>query len=157
MMFTYNYPRPIVTVDCVILSYRLERVLNVLLIQRADEPFKGFWALPGGFLEVGTGAPDDQGEDLPVAAARELEEETGLTDVKLHQMFAVGTPGRDSRGRVITVVYTGCVDRERKIRAGSDAKLVGWVEVEGIKNGRVELAFDHRKILDMVLKGVHRG
>src|SRR5207245_6869982 len=128
-----------VTVDVIILTLR-ERRLMVLLIKRRHWPYEGMWAIPGGFV-----SPDESLED---AARRELEEETGVSDVYLEQLYTFGDPGRDPRGRVITVVYFALLDSERlQVRAASDAGDVGWFSVYSLP----PLAFDHEKILQYAL------
>jgi 8-oxo-dGTP diphosphatase len=134
-----DYPRPSVTVDLVIFTIA-EDDLRVLLIRRALEPFKGRWALPGGFVEIG--------ESLEQAAARELQEEVGVTNVYLEQLYTFGDPKRDPRGRVISVAYFALVDAERqRIVAASDAADAAWYSVFD-PDIRGKLAFDHEKILD---------
>ncbi|HRT31038.1 MAG TPA: NUDIX hydrolase, partial [Anaerolineae bacterium] len=96
MPYTYDYPRPMLTVD-IALARPGPRGPEVLLIQRGHPPFKGAWALPGGFVE--------EGETLEQAARRELQEETGLTDLPLQQLAAFGDPGRDPRGWTVSVVF----------------------------------------------------
>ncbi|HZN12621.1 MAG TPA: NUDIX hydrolase, partial [Blastocatellia bacterium] len=100
-----DQPRPSVTVDLVILTIA-EQDLKVLLIRRGEEPFKGRWALPGGFVEID--------ESLERAAARELKEEVGVRDVYLEQLYTFGDPKRDPRGRVVSVVYFALVDAGRQ-------------------------------------------
>src|SRR5260370_39080921 len=100
MRYTYQYPRPALTVDCVVFGYD-EGELKVLLIERALEPFKGKWALPGGFVRVD--------ETLDEAARRELGEEAGLKDVFLEQLYTFGTVDRDPRERVVSVAYYALV------------------------------------------------
>jgi 8-oxo-dGTP diphosphatase len=145
------YARPAVTVDLVVLTV-VDAELRVLLIRRNEHPSKGAWALPGGFVRVGDGHLL-QGEDLDAAAARELDEETGLTtaDVFLEQLGAFGKAGRDPRMRVITVAYYALVrpDLAPRVRAGGDAGAVGWREV-GLAQ-RSKLAFDHKDILAAAL------
>ena len=102
-MYTYKYPRPALTVDCIIFGWDGTRDLKVLLIQRGNEPYKGQWAFPGGFV--------DMGEDLETAALRELEEETGMKDVFIEQLFTFGSPNRDPRGRVVSVAYFALVNK----------------------------------------------
>ncbi len=142
-----DYPRPSVTVDIVAMTI-VDADLRVLLVRRGDHPFKGAFALPGGFVRVGD-AHKDQGEDLDAAAARELEEETGLrpADVFLEQLGAFGRAGRDPRMRVITVAYYAMVrpDLVPLVRAGTDAADARWVAVERLR--LASLAFDHHEIL----------
>ncbi|HEY8459357.1 MAG TPA: NUDIX domain-containing protein [Blastocatellia bacterium] len=131
-----DYPQPSVTVDLVIFTIA-EDDLKVLLIKRGQEPFKGRWALPGGFVEID--------ESLERAAARELQEEVGVTNVYLEQLYTFGDPKRDPRGRVISVSYFALVDAERqRIVAASDAAEAQWHSVFDTP----KLAFDHAKILD---------
>jgi len=139
MSFTYNYPRPLVTTDCLIFSGAGEE-LKILLIRRKNEPFMNMWALPGGFL--------DMDEDLDDCALRELHEETGLKDIDLKQLFTIGTPGRDPRGRSISVIYYGfAYHRSEKIRAGDDAADAYWFSVKHFPR----LAFDHAKIIEQAV------
>jgi len=135
MPYTYQYPHPAVTTDIVIFTIRGQQ-LELLLIRRADEPFKGCWALPGGFIEID--------EDLEHCALRELEEETGVTGVYLEQLYTFGAPGRDPRERVISVAWYALVPPDRmNIRAASDAREVAWFEVRQLPL----LAFDHQDIV----------
>ncbi len=140
MGYTYEYPRPALTVDCVIFGLD-GRDLKVLLIERALEPFKGKWALPGGFVNME--------ENLYDAALRELEEETGVKDVFIEQLFTFGEPGRDPRGRVVSVAYYALVNlKEHPIQASSDARNAAWFPVDELP----KLAFDHDAIADMAIK-----
>ncbi len=140
MSYTYEYPRPAVTVDCVLLRENGEQV-EVLLIQRKNEPFKGQWALPGGFI--------DEKETLEEAVARELKEETGITNIELFQFRAYSEPDRDPRGRTISMVYIGALnDEEETLHAGDDAKNAQWHSLNKLQN----LAFDHEKIIFDVLQ-----
>ncbi|MEO0579327.1 MAG: NUDIX hydrolase, partial [Pseudomonadota bacterium] len=121
MSYTYQYPHPAVTVDIAIFSIRHD-ALNVLLIKRAQAPFAGEWALPGGFVGID--------EALEVAAARELNEETGVDAGYLEQLYTFGAPQRDPRERVISVAYFALIPSDRlEIRAASDAEGVAWVPV----------------------------
>lgn len=139
MRFGYEFPRPAVTVDCVLFA-RVEGRLSVLLIQRAHEPFEGRWAFPGGFVDVE--------EELDRAAARELEEETGLTGLPLAQLQAFGGPGRDPRGWTITIAYGAWLgDGPSLPTAGSDAAAACWIPVDEARG----LAFDHDRILAAAL------
>jgi len=133
--FHYEYPRPALTADVVLLTR--DPAPRVLLIQRKKDPFAGFWALPGGFV--------DEGETLAGAARRELFEETGLVIEELEQLYAAGDPGRDPRGWTVSVVFLARVDAAAiDPRAGDDAAEVGWHPLADLP----PLAFDHRMILD---------
>jgi 8-oxo-dGTP diphosphatase len=125
------------TVDLVVLTIRSGQ-LSALLVRRGKPPFKGRWALPGGFVE-----PD---EDLRAAAERELAEETsvaGAATGHLEQLATYGAPRRDPRGRVITVAYLALLPDEPVVTAGSDATVAEWHEV----TDPPRLAFDHAQIL----------
>ena len=140
MAYTYEYPRPSLTVDCIIFGLDESSRLKVLLIQRAKEPFKNHWALPGGFV--------DENETLEAAALRELQVETGVSDVFIEQLFTFGTPGRDPRGRVVTVAYYALINlAEHKIGADTDAQDVKWFPI----NELPPLAFDHAEILETAI------
>ncbi|MBN1314880.1 MAG: NUDIX hydrolase [Anaerolineales bacterium] len=133
-----KYERPSVTVDVVIFSF-FDSQFQVLLIKRGRWPFQGSWALPGGFV--------DMNETLQAAALRELEEETGVTDVYLEQLYTFGDPGRDPRTRVISVVYLAFVPAGLvKPRAGDDADDARWWSINSLPE---ELAFDHAEILNL--------
>jgi 8-oxo-dGTP diphosphatase len=133
--FTYQYPRPAVTVDVVIVTR--EAKPRVLLIRRKHEPYLGQWAIPGGFV--------DMDEALEAAARRELLEETSVRARKLEQLGTFGDPGRDPRGRTISVVYLAQVDAERvHPEANDDAAEVGWFS---LSRPPADLAFDHAEIL----------
>ena len=124
-----------VTVDAVVFAF-FKSTVKLLLINRGNEPFKGQWALPGGFVEID--------EELATAAARELAEETGLTDVKLEQMHTFGKCGRDPRGRLISIAFMGIAEeRLNKIEAGDDAAKVRWFDIETLPK---DLAFDHSEM-----------
>jgi 8-oxo-dGTP diphosphatase len=144
--FVYEFPRPSLTVDCVIFGFDPQAGLQVLLVRRGGEPCLGMWALPGGFVDVS----DDggQGEDLEVAARRELEEETGAKIRYLEQLFTFGAPGRDPRGRVISVAYMALVRAsDHRVVGGDDAAEAGWFPVSTLLAGKRKLAFDHAEIL----------
>ncbi len=143
MSYTYEYPRPSVTVDCVIFGMDDSYDLRVLLIQRAHDPYAGDWALPGGFV--------DMDEDLETAARRELEEETGIKDVFVEQLYTFGTPNRDPRGRVISIAYYALINLgEHPITAASDAQQAKWFSI----NELPALAFDHQTVLDMAIERI---
>ncbi len=141
---TYNpadYDRPSVTVDVALFAWR-DDVLHVLLCRRKAWPYKDFWALPGGFVEMG--------ESLDDAARRELHEETGLREVYLEQLHTFGDPERDPRTRVISVAYLGLASAQRVAlaRAGDDAAEVRWWPAAAPP----PLAFDHEHILSYALQ-----
>lgn len=153
--YRYDYPRPALTVDIAVISLASGK-LELLLIRRRDPPFADGWALPGGFVDVSDG--EDQGEDLVQAAARELEEETGLVaqrdGVYLEQLYTFGTPGRDPRGRVVSVIYFALVNRDLRARviAGDDASEADWFDLlELVGTQDPALAFDHKEVVEMVL------
>ena len=141
-MYCYDYPRPSVTVDIVLLTDILPYP-QVLLIRRKNPPFKNLWALPGGFLEMD--------ESLQESALRELHEETSISDVQLTQIGAYGDVNRDPRGRVITIAYWGVVKSEQQDAvAGSDASEVAWFPTVELP----VLAFDHKDIIKKVLEEI---
>ena len=137
MRFTYDYARPAVTVDITIFTVRNDE-LNILLIKRAEPPFQGEWALPGGFVK--------EDEDLDAAAARELVEETGVSGVYLEQLFTFGAPGRDPRGHTVTVAYSALIPSDNlELTASTDAEGVAWFAIDKLP----DLAFDHDDILEV--------
>lgn len=140
-MYTYDYPRPAVTVDIIIFTLR-ESKLQVLLVQRAQPPYKNAWALPGGFVQLD--------ESLEEAAARELDEETGVQEAYLEQLYTYGEPDRDPRGRVITIAYYALLPRDAPIRqeGGSDARKARLIPI----NELPELAFDHAEIIQYAIR-----
>lgn len=147
MPYTYEYPRPAVTADACIFTMHGDD-LAVLLVKRKGQPFKGHWALPGGFV--------DKNESLEKAAARELEEETGLTGVAFEQLAAFGDPNRDPRGHTVTIVFFTFIHAEAAIvRAGDDAAEVAWhplrtLPLAGAGTPKMpRLAFDHARILNL--------
>jgi len=136
-MYQYQHPHPAVTTDIVIFTIR-DKQLKLLLIMRAAEPFKGQWALPGGFVQ-----PE---EDLESAARRELSEETGVSGVYLEQLYTFGAVDRDPRERVITVAYYALIPSDKIVlQAATDAEAVGWFSMDDLP----DLAFDHQTIVDM--------
>lgn len=139
MVYTSEHPVFYVTVDIVVLAIR-EETLCALVVERGGEPFRGRWALPGGFVE-----PD---EGLYDAATRELEEETGLREevTRLEQLGSYGDPGRDPRGRVVSVAWLAVVPDGVKAVPGSDAATVAWRPVSSLLR-EDRLAFDHAAIL----------
>lgn len=149
-----RYEKPAVTVDMLIFTVNPEKdyALELLLIERGGHPFLGKWAIPGGFVEME--------ESLEEAAARELLEETGLSDIYMEQLFTFGDVGRDPRMRVISVAYMALVSKEKlKPAAGDDAANVGWFAVRLDEKsatlwveGGEELAFDHEKVIKTALQ-----
>ena len=141
--YVYDYPRPAVTVDIILFTFH-DNDLKVLLIRRNGEPFKGKWALPGGFVNMD--------EDLDTAAMRELAEETHVTDVYLEQLYTFGDLERDPRGRVITVAYFALLSTDQAaqlhIKSDSDADDARWWSMYALP----ELAFDHDPILQYALQ-----
>ncbi|PKP51919.1 MAG: NUDIX hydrolase [Bacteroidetes bacterium HGW-Bacteroidetes-1] len=138
MSYQYDYPRPAVTVDCVVFRIFNNR-RQVMLIRRSNAPFQNYWAFPGGFVDIE--------ETLEQAAARELYEESGINEINLTQFHTYGDPLRDPRHQTITIVYTGDIGQERTLRAGDDASEAGWFFVDQLP----QLAFDHSKILKDIL------
>ena len=141
-MYCYDYPRPSVTVDIVLFADATEDP-KVLLIRRKSAPFKDFWAVPGGFVEME--------ETLEESAKRELNEETNISDVQLTQIGTFGHPDRDPRGRVISVAYVGIIESENTVAiAGSDAAEVAWFSTLKLP----ALAFDHSEIIKKALEEI---
>lgn len=134
-VYTYKYPHPAVATDSVVFGYD-GRNLHVLLIERGNEPYKGSWALPGGFLEMD--------ETVEECARRELEEETNLKDIYLEQFHVFSAVGRDPRERVLSVSFLALVRKsDYNVIAGDDAAKAGWFNIENLPG----LAFDHREII----------
>lgn len=134
-LYCYRYPHPAVTTDVVLFTIRDDQ-LQLLLIERGNEPFRGHWALPGGFVDID--------EDLPECAARELAEETAINNVYLEQLGTFGRPGRDPRERVISVAYLALTPADHlRVQAGDDAASAGWFPL----NDLPALAFDHDEII----------
>jgi 8-oxo-dGTP diphosphatase len=134
--YCYRYPRPALTVDCVVFGIHENR-LQLLLIERAQSPFSGTWALPGGFV--------DMQETSEEAARRELEEETGLTDIFLEQLYTFSRVDRDPRERVVSVAYFALVrSAAHAPEAASDAAEARWFDADQLP----ELAFDHAAIIE---------
>jgi len=137
-----EYQKPSVTVDIIVFSIQNQE-LKVLLVKRGIPPFQGTWAIPGGFVRLN--------ESLEEAAKRELEEETGVKEVYLEQLYTFGDVNRDPRGRTITVAYFALIDSEKakqKLKATTDASEAEWFSISALPH----LAFDHDKILKYALK-----
>lgn len=139
MPYTYQYPRPAVTADIVLIDLSSIKPF-VLLIKRKNTPYKDCWAFPGGFIEMD--------ETLLEAAYRELFEETGVDNVRLEQFKTYDSINRDPRQRTISTVFLGIGNKEAHFKAGDDASAAEWVDINTIK----ELAFDHNLILDDIKK-----
>lgn len=133
MTYTYKYPRPAVTADCVVITK--EEQPKVLLIQRGADPYKGCWAFPGGFMNMD--------ETTEQCAIRELEEETGLRVSDVHQIGAYSKVDRDPRGRTITVAYLAIIDKPVQVTGQDDAAKAEWFPLSALP----ELAFDHAEIM----------
>lgn len=133
MSYTYEYPRPAVTADCVVITKENEP--KVLLIQRGNEPFKGQWAFPGGFMNMD--------ETTEQCAVRELEEETGLKVCNIQQIGAYSKVDRDPRGRTVTVAYLAIIDKPEAVKGLDDAAKAQWFPLSNLP----ELAFDHEEIM----------
>ena len=143
MEYTYKYPRPAVTADCVVITRESEP--KVLLIQRGNEPFKGCWAFPGGFM--------DMDETTEQCAIRELEEETGLEVLGLQQIGAYSKVNRDPRGRTVTVAYLVRVDTAVAVIGQDDAAKAEWFPLSALP----PLAFDHEDIMRDAVKLMEEG
>ena len=138
MAYTYKYPRPAVTADCIVITKDTEP--KVLLIERGDEPFKGCWAFPGGFMNMD--------ETTEQCAIRELEEETRLKVSKVYQIGAYSKVDRDPRGRTITVAYIAIVDEHLAVSGQDDAAKAEWFSLSALP----QLAFDHADIIRDAIK-----
>ena len=133
MEYSYKYPRPAVTADCVVITKEAEP--KVLLIQRGADPYKGCWAFPGGFMNMD--------ETTEQCAIRELEEETGLKVSTVRQIGAYSKVDRDPRGRTITVAYLAIIDKPAQVTGQDDAAKAEWFPLSALP----ELAFDHVDIM----------
>jgi len=143
--YVYDWPRPMVSVDAVVFGFFGNKA-RLLLIKRGNEPFKGKWAIPGGYVEID--------EELEDAVARELAEETGLSAVPLQQMRTFGKCGRDPRGRQITIAFMGIATKgSNKIKAGDDAADAQWFDIEKLP---ADLAFDHDEVARFAIARLKR-
>jgi 8-oxo-dGTP diphosphatase len=139
--YIYDWPRPMAAADATVFGFFAGKA-KLLLVNRKNEPFKGKWALPGGFVNID--------EELDDAVARELAEETGLAGVPLEQIHTFGNVGRDPRGRVITVVFMGIETKGRnKLKAGDDAAEARWFNIENLPK---DLAFDHNEVVRFAIE-----
>lgn len=139
MPYCYEYPRPALTTDAIVIANEGGKKY-ILLIERGIEPFRGKWALPGGFVELD--------EELEDACARELKEETGIEEIHLEQFTCVGTIGRDPRGHTISVIFSAKISERIPVKGNDDAACAKWFMAENLP----ELAFDHKNIIDSFLK-----
>ena len=167
MAYTYKYPRPAVTADCIVITREAEpkaaskqeqrdacidtaereqarATPKVLLIQRGFDPYKGCWAFPGGFMNMD--------ETTEQCAIRELEEETGLKVTNIHQIGAYSKVDRDPRGRTITVAYLAIVDEPIAVTGQDDAAKAEWFPLSALP----ELAFDHADIMQDAIRLYHQ-
>lgn len=133
MSYTYKYPRPAVTADSIVITSESEP--QVLLIERGGNPYKGHWAIPGGFLNMD--------ETTDQCAISELEEETGLRIDKVHQIGSYSKVDRDPRGRTISVAYLAIIDKPMEVNGLDDAANAKWFSI----NALPPLAFDHDEIM----------
>ncbi|MFA8298906.1 MAG: NUDIX domain-containing protein [Hyphomicrobiales bacterium] len=141
-MTTYDYPRPAITVDCIVFLVKEDGV-KLLLVERERPPFRGQWAFPGGFVGME--------ETLEEAAKRELQEETGLKNIELKQLHTFSEVDRDPRDRIITTVYIGQADEKNfMLEAGDDAANAQWFPL----NNHPKLAFDHCDLLQKAIKSM---
>ena len=141
--YTYNHPHPAVTTDCVIFGFDGEK-LKILLIERGVAPYKGCWALPGGFLKM---EGENKDRDALDCAKRELQEETGLTNVYIEQLQAFSASNRGPRESVITIAHYALV-RISEVKGGDDAARAEWKDLDNLP----ALAFDHQQIVDFAVK-----
>jgi len=138
--YIYEWPRPMVTVDAVVFGLFGDKP-RMLLIKRKNDPYKGKWAIPGGFIGID--------EELEDAVARELQEETGLTGVVLEQIHTFGKVGRDPRGRQITVCFMGIITGGKdRIKAGDDAEEARWFDIDKLPQN---MAFDHDHVAQFAI------
>ena len=143
MAYTYKYPRPAVTADCIVITKEAEP--KVLLILRGGEPFKGAWAFPGGFMNMD--------ETTEQCAIRELEEETWLRVSEVRQIGAYSMVDRDPRGRTITVAYLAIIDEPVAVQGQDDAAKAEWFQLSDLPH----LAFDHYDIIQDAIQKYQEG
>ena len=141
-MYTYRYPHPAITADCIVFA-KCEDGVKLLLIERKNEPCRGCWAFPGGFMDI-----DETAED---AAKRELLEETGLVLDDIRQVGAFSKVDRDPRERVVTIAFYSIIEGEQVVKGTDDARRARWFSIEDLP----PLAFDHEEILRKALAAAH--
>ena len=138
-MYSYQYPRPALTADCVIFAPDGVGGYRLLLVRRGNDPFKGMWALPGGFM--------DMDETLEQCARRELKEETGVdAPDRFEELGSFSTVDRDPRGRTVTVAFLAVIPMA-EARGGDDAADAQWFPL----NALPPLAFDHEEIMQRAI------
>jgi 8-oxo-dGTP diphosphatase len=141
MSHSYKYPRPALTTDALIFGFDAEKQeLQILLIQRGNEPYKNQWALPGGFV--------DMDETVEKCVVRELEEETSLKNIKFEQLITASKIGRDPRGRTVSVVFWSLINTNYNIVGLDDAKDAQWFSIKKLP----KIAFDHTEIINYAIE-----
>jgi 8-oxo-dGTP diphosphatase len=142
MTYTYNYPRPALTTDAIV-TVNSRNQIFILLVERKYDPFKDYWALPGGFIHMD--------EELETACTRELFEETGISGLALKQFQTFGSIDRDPRGRTVSVVFYAEMNEMAEPVAGDDASKAQWFPITNLP----ALAFDHRMIIQQFFKMIN--
>lgn len=138
-IYTYRYPHPAVTADCTVFGYD-GKDLYIMLIERGNDPYRGCWALPGGFMQID--------ETIEECAARELQEETGMKDIPLEQFRVFSKVDRDPRERILSVAFLALVRKsDCSLIAGDDASKAEWFSVDSLP----ALAFDHAEIISAAM------
>lgn len=140
-MFSYKYPRPALTTDALVFGFdEKKQDLQILLIQRKNEPFKGQWALPGGFV--------DMDETVEKCVVRELEEETSLTNIKFEQLITASKTDRDPRGRTVSVIFWSLINTNYNVVGLDDAKDAQWFSIKNLP----KIGFDHLEIINYAIE-----
>lgn len=142
--YCYEHPHPAITADIILFNVEKDSI-EILLIQRKNEPYKDYWAFPGGFMDID--------ETIEACAHRELQEETGLEHMELHEVGCFSEVGRDPRERVVSIAFYGVVDKSSVCpRAGDDARNTGWFNISNLP----PLAFDHKEMLGKAMTQLSR-
>jgi 8-oxo-dGTP diphosphatase len=152
-MYTYKYPRPAITTDAIVFGYNRnnekkvdDTKLYILLIERGNKPYKGCWALPGGFVNMN--------ETVEEGVKRELSEETGIEDIEMEQLHVFSKIDRDPRERVISVAFTAIICKsDYHVIGGDDAAKAKWFKITQLP----PLAFDHEDIISMAIQKIHES
>ena len=143
-LYQYKYPHPAVTTDCVLFCYK-NKQLQVLLIKRGNNPYKGWWAFPGGFMDID--------ESIEECAKRELKEETHLENIYMQQFHCLGSVNRDPRERVVTIAFMAFIrSDDYKVIADDDASDARWFSIDELP----PLAFDHKEMLTIALQELRK-